>query len=104
MDLQILIGAVAKELCAAGPEIGEPGDELFGRRGGCLFEVNRGHVHSLPHSSSWICLALYVINHNGAVSAQLERLKIHSLNQRLVACSFSSPPRLSDDGCNSLRI
>jgi hypothetical protein len=31
VHLEILVGAVAKELRAAGPEIGEPGDVLLGR-------------------------------------------------------------------------
>src|SRR5258707_7559769 len=47
MHLEVLIGAVAKELRAARPEVGEPGDVLLGRRGGCLVEVDRGHACSL---------------------------------------------------------
>src|SRR6266850_6930790 len=47
MHLEVLIGAVTKELRAARPEVGEPGDVLFGRRGGCLVEVDRGHACSL---------------------------------------------------------
>jgi hypothetical protein len=31
VHLEILVGAVAKDLRAAGPEIGEPGDVLLGR-------------------------------------------------------------------------
>jgi NAD(P)-dependent dehydrogenase (short-subunit alcohol dehydrogenase family) len=31
-----------------GSEVGEPGDELLGRRGGRLVEVDRGHACSLP--------------------------------------------------------
>ena len=33
MHLKVLVGAVAKELRAARPEVGEPGDVLLGRRG-----------------------------------------------------------------------
>src|SRR6185503_15065027 len=47
MYLQVLVRAIAKELRAARTEIGEPGDELLGSRGSCLFEVNCGHVSSL---------------------------------------------------------
>jgi len=38
MHLEVLVGAVAKELRAARPEVGKPGDVLLGRRGGCLVE------------------------------------------------------------------
>jgi hypothetical protein len=48
MHLEILVGAVAKELRAARPEIGEPGDVLLGGRGGCLMEADGGNVRS-PH-------------------------------------------------------
>src|SRR4029453_1984094 len=51
MPLQIPIGTIAKELRAAWPEVGEPGNELLGRRGGRLFEVDRGHAYSLLESS-----------------------------------------------------
>src|SRR6478752_524774 len=43
MHLEVAVGAVAEEFCAARPEVGEPGDELRGRRGGLLVEVDRGH-------------------------------------------------------------
>ena len=46
MHLEVLIGAVAKKLRAARPEVGESGDVLLGRRGGCLVEVDRGHACS----------------------------------------------------------
>ena len=46
MHLEVLVGAVAKELRAAWPEVGKPGDVLLGRQGGCLVEVDRGHVCS----------------------------------------------------------
>src|SRR5437867_11701758 len=46
MHLEVLVGAVAKELRAARPEVGEPGDELLGRRRGRLVEVDRGHACS----------------------------------------------------------
>jgi hypothetical protein len=39
MHLNVLIGAVAKNLRAPRPEVGEPGDVPLGRRGGCLVEV-----------------------------------------------------------------
>jgi hypothetical protein len=47
MHLEVLVGAVAKELRAARPEVGEPGDELLGRRSGRLVEVDRRHACSL---------------------------------------------------------
>jgi len=48
MHLEVLIGAVAKELRAARPEVGESGDVLLGRRGGCLVvEVDRENACSL---------------------------------------------------------
>jgi hypothetical protein len=34
MNLEVFVGAIAKELRAARPEVGEPGDELLRRRGG----------------------------------------------------------------------
>ena len=34
MHLEVLVGAVAEQLRAARPEVGEPGDELLGGRGG----------------------------------------------------------------------
>ena len=43
VHLEILVGAVAEELRAARPEVGEPVDELLGRRGRRLLEVDRGH-------------------------------------------------------------
>jgi len=46
MHPEIVVSAVAKELRSARPEVGEPGDELLGRRGGRLVEVNRGHAGS----------------------------------------------------------
>src|SRR5690348_13467347 len=46
MHLEVLIGAVAKKLRAARPEVGESGDVLLGRRGGCLVEVDHGHACS----------------------------------------------------------
>jgi hypothetical protein len=47
MHLEVLVGAVSKELRAARPEVGEPGDVLLGRQGGGLVEVDRGHAFSL---------------------------------------------------------
>jgi hypothetical protein len=47
MHLEVLVGAVAKKLRAARPEVGEPGDVLLGRRGSCLVQVDRGPAFSL---------------------------------------------------------
>ena len=44
MHLEVPVGAVAKELRAPGPEVGEPGDVLLGRQGGCLVQVDCGHA------------------------------------------------------------
>src|SRR5215467_9867119 len=46
MHLEILVGAVAKELRAAWPEVGKPADVLFGRQGRCLMEMDCGHASS----------------------------------------------------------
>src|ERR1700722_6956009 len=46
VHLEVLVGAVAKELRATGPEVGKPCDVLLGRRGGWLVEVNRGHLRA----------------------------------------------------------
>src|SRR4029450_2206685 len=43
MHVEVLIGAITEELLATRTEVGEPGDELFGRRRGRQFEVNCGH-------------------------------------------------------------
>jgi hypothetical protein len=43
MHLEVVISAVAEKLRAAGPEVGEPGNLLLGRQGGCLVQVDRGH-------------------------------------------------------------
>jgi hypothetical protein len=46
MHFEVIVGAVGKELRPAGAEVGERGDELLGRRGGRLMELDRGHgVH-----------------------------------------------------------
>ena len=47
MDLEVPVSAVAKELRAARPEVGEPGDVLSRRQGGCLVHMDRRHVLSL---------------------------------------------------------
>jgi hypothetical protein len=39
MHLEVLVGAVAKELRAAGAEVGEAGDILLGRKGSCLVKI-----------------------------------------------------------------
>ena len=46
MDLEVVIGAAAKQLRAPRPEVGERGDELLRRRGGRFFEVDCGHASS----------------------------------------------------------
>ena len=58
MDLEVLVGAVAKELRAARPEVGEPGDVLLGRQGGCLVQVDHRHVLplSFPETSEILSL------------------------------------------------
>src|SRR3954447_9448905 len=43
VHLEVLVGAVAEQLRAAGPEVGESGNELLGRRGRRLVKVNGGH-------------------------------------------------------------
>ena len=60
MHLEVPVGAVAKELRAPGPEVGEPGDVLLGRRGGCLVQVDRGHacLLSLPETPAILSLVL----------------------------------------------
>src|SRR3954452_16920162 len=47
MHLEIAVGTVFKELCAARSEVGEAGDELLGRRSGRLLKVEGGHASSL---------------------------------------------------------
>src|SRR6266850_5154392 len=77
MHLEVLIGAVTKELRAARPEVGEPGDVLFGRRGGCLVEVDRGHACSLlgrchPRFPFWpLDWAEFITNPKGLISSEL---------------------------------
>ena len=53
MDLEVLVGAIAKKLRAARPEVGEPGDVLSRRQGSRLMHVDRRHVLplSLPETS-----------------------------------------------------
>src|SRR5262245_4626713 len=46
MHLEVLVGAVAEQLRAAGPEIGEPGDVLFGCRRCRPMKMQRSHVCS----------------------------------------------------------
>src|SRR5262249_42492165 len=46
VHLEVLVGATAEQLRAARPEVGEPGDELCGRRARRLVEVDRGHAYS----------------------------------------------------------
>src|ERR1700729_4310496 len=45
-DLEVTVGTVAPDLCAALAEIGERRDELLGRRGHLLRDVHRRHVCS----------------------------------------------------------
>jgi hypothetical protein len=47
VNLEVVVGAVAKELRAAWPEVGEAGDELLGRGGSRLVKVDRGHVSTV---------------------------------------------------------
>jgi len=48
-----------KSFEAARPKVGEPGDVLLGRRGGCLVQVDRGHAFSLlAVSHIFICRAV----------------------------------------------
>src|SRR5258707_5092629 len=47
MHFKVPVGAVGKELRAARPEVGEPGDELLRRQGGRLMEVDAGHSWDL---------------------------------------------------------
>src|SRR5690349_3797662 len=54
MNLQILIGAVAKELRAPWSKIGEPGDELLGCSGRCQVEVNCGHTALPPFRNPFL--------------------------------------------------
>jgi hypothetical protein len=46
MDLEVFVGAIAKEFRPARPEVGEPGDVLLGRQDGCLVKVDGGHCVS----------------------------------------------------------
>ena len=46
MDLEVLVGTVAKEFRATGAEVREAGHKLLSRQGGCLVEVNLLHVLS----------------------------------------------------------
>src|SRR4030095_10066481 len=61
MHLEVLIGAITEELLATRTEVGEPGDELFGRRGGRQLEVHCGHRCSFAiqvYSSVLLCISL----------------------------------------------
>jgi hypothetical protein len=44
MYFEVRVSAIAKKLRAARPEVGEGGNVLFGRQGGCLVEIDRGHA------------------------------------------------------------
>src|SRR5215470_11970673 len=48
MHLEVPVGAVTPDLGAVRPEVGQPGQELPGRRGGRLVQLDRGH------GGSWI--------------------------------------------------
>src|SRR5215471_3542235 len=52
MHLEVLVRAVGKELLAPRSEVGEPGDVLLGRQGGCLVEMKRGHRRLLTWAVS----------------------------------------------------
>src|SRR5277367_2852409 len=47
MHLEVLIGAVAKDLRTARPEVGEPCDVLLGCQSSCHMKIDRGHVFLL---------------------------------------------------------
>jgi hypothetical protein len=64
MHLEVLVGAVAKELRAARPEVGEPGDVLLGCQGGCLVEVD----FSLRHCRSPFLLHAVTGEHRNRLS------------------------------------
>ena len=61
MHPEVLVRAVAKELRAARPEIGEPGNVLFGRQGGCLVQVDGGHACPLSLPEIYGILSLVLI-------------------------------------------
>src|SRR5262249_25268243 len=101
MDLEVLVGAVAKELRAARPEVGEPGDVLSRRQGGCLVHVDRPHVLplSLPETSEILSLvapvdtahtgSLYLGGHEllsagGAVVVTLRRWVVPNIWWQLI--------------------
>ena len=52
MHIEIRISAFCKDLRAAGPEVGEPGDELLGGRCGRLVEVD-GQAWDVPFCSGF---------------------------------------------------
>jgi hypothetical protein len=62
MHLQVIVGAIPKQLRPARTEVGESGNELLWSRGGCQFELYYGHVCSLIellrdiHQASWLAL------------------------------------------------
>src|SRR3954468_1927996 len=49
--LEVLVGAVAEQLRAAWAEVGEPGEELLGRRGGRLVKGDHGRACSFQVSA-----------------------------------------------------
>jgi hypothetical protein len=52
MDLEVVVGALGEDLGPAGAEVGDPRDELLGRRGGGGGEAQGGHGGLLGGSSS----------------------------------------------------
>src|SRR5438093_13435378 len=58
VHLEITVAAVGEDLRAARPEVGEPGQELLGRRGGRLMKADRGQDVLLDRdlcSLPWSC-------------------------------------------------
>jgi len=65
MHLEVLIGAVAKELRAARTEVGQPGDVLPGRQSCRTVEVNFCVIVVFPHPTQ-----LQVNNAGGSPSGK----------------------------------
>src|SRR5215831_5138855 len=88
MHPEVLIGAVAKELRAARPEVGEPGDVLLGCRGGCLVEVDSSWRHCRsPFAARCRCESLsiskYRDHHRQAAARTIPYLVAGSARDRL---------------------
>jgi hypothetical protein len=57
MHFEVLVGAVAKDLRAAKPEVGEPGDVLLGRQSGRLVKMTDTILLS-SHFEFWFVFRL----------------------------------------------